>query len=261
MGWVVGAAWTCACASLVFAGARMARQGPKPSLAFASACVAGIAFVFALRLRPEFALAILPLDFFAPLEEAAAVPFALGGLAAALRPGLGRGRRAAFLILLVLVFAVGAWMAGRRLWPRDFPDLTTRIENGVCLQSREETCVAAALVTLLRELGRPAEEADMARLSFTVPGVGSSALRACRALQVVFAGTGRSVTVVRPGPYGPFPTPCLMPISYGPMSEHMTVLLGLDGDGFLVGDPLAGRMRWTRDRFERRWCGYLIAVR
>lgn len=240
-------------------GRRMGSAERRPRIAWGAACLAGVIFFLALRLRPDAALVLLPLEPLAWLEEVLPVPFALGVIGAALAPALPRRRRAVLQGLALLVFLYGVVASGVLVWPYDRSSLGSHTVNGVCLQSRDETCVAASLVTLLKELGRDATEAEMARETMTVPGIGSSTLRACRALRRRLPAS--EIRILRPASSRePLPTPCLVPIRYGFRDEHMVVLLDVRDGNYVVGDPMSGRCVWTHERFERRWTGIVIAV-
>lgn len=72
-------------------------------------------------------------------------------------------------MMAVLVFGMCVWPLLPSMLDRaELLRLKTQIDaNGICLQSNEYTCGAAAAVTALRKFGFPAEEGDIAVLART----------------------------------------------------------------------------------------------
>ncbi len=165
-----------------------------------------------------------------------------------------RQRRAVRLLLLVcLLYFVrsGAWMIGRPV-----PDMKiSRYNDGVCRQSTGYTCVAAALVTMLRGFGIESTETEMARLSYTEIGNGSTDMRAVCALQHKLAGRPLAVRYERMG-YArlrEIALPCLVPIKWGYYISHMVAVLEVHEDRVVLGDPLVGRREMPRGEFDEEW--------
>ena len=174
-----------------------------------------------------------------------------------------RDRRAMWSLLVVcaLYFVRGGlWMVRPGV-----PDLkTATYVDGVCRQSTGYTCVAASLVTLLRTYGIEATETEMARLSYTEVGGGTTDSRAVYALQQKLA----NLPIETRYEYGmtydrliELDRPCVLPLQWGYFTSHMVPVLDADDEGVILGDPLSGPRRVTRREFESQWlrrCVYLV---
>lgn len=165
-----------------------------------------------------------------------------------------RDRRALHLMLVVcgLYFVrSGFWMLGPQVpeWK------TSRYADGVCRQSTGYTCVAASLVTLLRAHDIEAGETDMARLSYTEIGNGTTDSRAVYGLQRKLAGSPLEVRyeVMDYDRLQQIELPCVVPIEWGYFISHMVAVLAVKPDGVVVGDPLEGSREMDRKAFTRVW--------
>lgn len=201
-------------------------------------------------------------DAFAYLERDMAVPFAVVFFAIAARLVENEKNRRAvalmpFLLSVYLVVA-NAWTF---TMPECYREHLNAWKKGVCIQSTDYTCGAAASATLLRALGvEGASEHEMARLSFTIPNRGVTTADAAMGLRKKLPA--KTVTVRRASvdDVSSLPLPCLAPLKYNFFCDHMVCLLGLDPKGVLVGDPLIGPIVMTKEQLAERWLGEVVTV-
>lgn len=138
--------------------------------------------------------------------------------------------------------------------------LETEFQGGVCIQSNGYTCGPAAAVTALRRLGLPAEEGELAILAHTTPTGGTQPDDLLYALERRYGGDGLRVE------YRYFPdlaslqselkdngSEVLAVVKHSFLVDHYVTVLEILPDDVLVGDPLQGRSRWSRDGFLDKW--------
>ena len=146
------------------------------------------------------------------------------------------------------------------LQPAVFQGQLSRIEtrlgvDGICLQTTWYTCGPAAAVTVLRRMGLPAEERDLALLSRTTPSAGTQPDSLCFAIRRRYASAGVSceqrtftrVSDLRGLGY------VIAQVKFSFMVDHYVAVLDVSDTHVEVADPLAGQMRLTHDEFERIW--------
>ena len=243
-----------------------ARAGAAVALAV---CAFVVAFVFLLadhlvlaRLLPFSAVIILG-DWLPPAVAL------LAGLAWRRLPGRA-WRRAVLVVPLVAV-------CGFRSYARvlgDVPPLgQARWKAGVCRQTSQASCGAAAAATLLKAHGIETTESEMATLCLTRAG-GTTMHGLYRGLKLKTRGTGFDVepfrgdleTLRREG--GPVilsvrldPGPGVDPRyerlwGWAPGVNHTVVFFGFRGDGKTdVGDPAVGREHWREEDVRVLWHG------
>jgi len=132
----------------------------------------------------------------------------------------------------------------------------------ICRQSTDYTCVAASMVTMLRARGIGAEEAEMARLSFTQVGGGATDSRAMWPLEEKLEGTGLAVRYQRLDVQGLIaaPKPCMVQLDWGYFISHMVPVMSADVEQVVIGDPLVGRAKMTAEAFRAKWKGMAIVL-
>lgn len=189
-------------------------------------------------------------------------PIAFGALffAAALPLLDKEENRRAVKLMIVLMIAVialqGAWTLST---PRCYRESRGVWMEGVCLQSTSFTCGAASVVTVARALGRPdVVEHEAAALANTIPKRGVNDLGAAMALRALIPGADVDFRACPMEEIDSLPLPCLAPIKYSVWFDHMTVLLEVDGDRVVIGDPLHGRVEYTRETLAGRWLGRVV---
>jgi predicted double-glycine peptidase len=134
--------------------------------------------------------------------------------------------------------------------------LTTQIDqDGVCRQTTRYTCGPAASVTALRRLGIEAAEADLAVRMYTSPTLGTPSDVVALTLQEQYGPRGvrceyRSFDSIDELPRS---SPVLAVVKYGLLVDHFVTVLGVDNTHVTVGDPVLGKVAYSRATFENRW--------
>lgn len=136
----------------------------------------------------------------------------------------------------------------------------THTEGAVTMQTQDFTCVPAACATALNRLGIPTTEAEMAELTQTRPGTGSTLIRALDGLSTRLAGTGYAAELVEPR-YEDLATlkmPVLTPLQYEPQKLHMVAILSVRRGLVRIADPESGIMYLSPDEFKKFYTGRAI---
>lgn len=132
-------------------------------------------------------------------------------------------------------------------------------------QSTGWSCGAAATATLLRMNGVNAGEREVALLAASSPVLGTDDRGMCRAIEIIGAPEGlrsRMRMRLRADDLPQVSLPCLFGYKLYPTVWHMAVLVEIQGDKFVIEDPLLGRCVWTREEFLRKWTREVVdAVR
>ncbi len=201
-------------------------------------------------------------DLFVYFERDVAVPFGVFFFAVA--AGViddPRNRRA----VKVMPFLLIAYLVVSNAWTLRRPACYDRSDGiwhrGVCIQSSDFTCGAASIATVFSMLGVPgATEHEAAELSLTIPGRGVTDLGAALALRKKLPGRKVEIRFLPLDELSKVKPPALLPLRYNFWFDHMTVFMGMDGDNFVVGDPLRGPVRMSRAELEGRYLGDVITV-
>ncbi len=214
-----------------------------------------------LMKNPAVALEIIPLQVLSRIEGTAAVPvfFAVVGIAWS-RSRLSRQRRLvawAFVLGAIYLIQGGAWML--QSTPSVGFAQTIKRDQPV-RQSQEYSCVPAACATALNILGYYTTEAEMARLTYTRPGTGSTIIRAMDGLSRRLAGSGYEVKLLQPSyeELRRLPMPALTPLQLESTRRHMVTILSVDPDWVEFSDPVEGEMSLPRDVFEHYYVGQVL---
>ena len=168
-----------------------------------------------------------------------------------------RDRFAVFTLMIVTVSLMAVWPFLAPAFNQSyFSHLRTRIDSdGICLQSTDYTCGAAAAVTGLRKLGFPAEEGQIAVLSYTSSAIGTEPDILAKALQKRYGLDGLSAefrafkTVAELKNAGVV----LAVIKFSFMVDHFVAVLEVHDHAIVVGDPLNGRTIMSYEEFARQW--------
>ena len=134
--------------------------------------------------------------------------------------------------------------------------------NGMCMQTSQYSCGAAAAATFLAHLDISATEEEMARLCGTSAPIGTDPFSACRGLREKLEGTGHDVEIRRCDWEGL--RQCRMPVmavvNVGFMLDHWVVVLSVDDKSVVLADPTNGLLHISRDKFMQDWRHILITV-
>jgi hypothetical protein len=166
-------------------------------------------------------------------------------------------RVAIYILMIVVVvwFSVLPFLAPALIKGR-LANLTTRLDsNGICFQTTDYTCAPAAAVTVLRKLGLPAQEGEIAILSHTSPVVGT--LPGClqTALQNRYGKEGLRCQ------YRHFDSIAqlkdtgltLAVVKSAFLSDHCVAVLEVSDGMITVADPVAGKKSLSYKQFEEIW--------
>jgi hypothetical protein len=170
---------------------------------------------------------------------------------------LKRDRWAVGILAALLIPRLTLWpfLASLIYDPR-LAALSTRLDpDGVCLQGTDFTCGPAAAVTLLRRLGWPAEEGDLALRCHTNPGLGTPPDTLASVLRARYGPEGlraeyrrfRSLEELRDAGF------TLAVVRFNLVLDHYVAVLQVTPSHVVVGDPLAGRQAIPREEFLRQW--------
>jgi ABC-type bacteriocin/lantibiotic exporter with double-glycine peptidase domain len=130
--------------------------------------------------------------------------------------------------------------------------------NDVCLQTSESSCGPACAATLLRQLGHPMTEMEIARESFTSRH-GTENWYLARTLR----RHGATVEFVRqPDPAQPWPHPAIAGVRMQ-NTGHFITILGRQGDQYTIGDPIGGRHTQSQAAWSQTYefTGFFLVVK
>lgn len=157
----------------------------------------------------------------------------------------------AFLIPFLTVLCVAVLYLKQIVLRPDWNKFEDRWNENVCLQSSESSCGPAAAATLLRHLGKYATELEIAKASFTTRR-GTENWYLIRTIRRL--GLQASYSVVAPGLDNVLiPSIAGVRLNQTGNSGHFIALLAKDGEDFIVGDPLNGREKLTRQEMDERY--------
>jgi hypothetical protein len=193
---------------------------------------------------------------------AASCPLLLGTAAGRLR----RPRLKALLGLLgafaVLNLSVWPFLVSSLCYD-ELRGLKTRVlRNGVCMQSTEYTCGAAAAVTALGMLGLEADESELAIASRTRRTVGVSSDMLCVALNSLYGPRGLrcqyrqmdSPDELRDAPAA------IVYVRHREVIGHAAALMEMTDERVVLGDPLGGQRVLSQEEFADIWLGDAILL-
>jgi predicted double-glycine peptidase len=134
--------------------------------------------------------------------------------------------------------------------------LKTRLDaEGVCRQSNDYTCCPAAAVTVLRKLGLPAEEGELAILAHTSSLTGTEPDVLAKVLQKRYHADGlvaeyrafKDVTELKKAGL------MVAVLKFNTLQDHCVAILGVQNNRILVADPLSGLRSMSVEEFENQW--------
>jgi predicted double-glycine peptidase len=170
---------------------------------------------------------------------------------------LKRDRIVISILMAMIIFFMSVWPFLAPEFNRNqLSQLKTRIGgDGVCLQNTGYTCGPASAVTALRKLGFPAEEGQLAILSFTSSMTGTPPDILAEVLQTQY---GKDSLVVE---YRTFKNISelkqagltLAVVKFGFMIDHYVTVLEVTDSEVIVGDPLDGLDKMSYEEFQQKW--------
>jgi hypothetical protein len=135
-------------------------------------------------------------------------------------------------------------------------NISTKIgSDGICYQSKNYTCGPAAAVTALRRLGLPAEEGEIAVLSYASPVTGTLPWCLYKALQNRYGSEGLrcqyryfdSVSQLRNAGI------ILAVVKDAFLCDHCVAILGVSDHTVTIADPVSGKRSMSYKEFEKTW--------
>jgi hypothetical protein len=170
---------------------------------------------------------------------------------------LKRDRIVIFILMAMIIFFMSVWPFLAPAFNRDqLAQLKTRVGgDGICLQNTGYTCGPASAVTALRKLGFPAEEGQLAILSFTSSMTGTPPDILAEVLQTQYGKDGLVVE------YRTFKNISelkqagltLAVVKFGFMIDHYVTVLEVTDSEIVVGDPLDGLDKMSYEEFQQKW--------
>ena len=230
--------------------------------ALAALAVAAISLRLLFRFLPEAEFPLLTSSVYSDIRSQWVYPFAFLNIGIGLyrmrgwvwRAGLGT------VGALLLVTALSIPLTRATFHADDY--LGAPDAGGICLQTQDYTCGAAASATLLASRGIRTDEAEMARLCGSAPLAGADEIALCRALTHKLDGSGFGVALERPNDdaLARRQHPALARVRSTLFRDHWVVLLAINDHAVIVADPLQGKVQLPVEEFLSQWRGILVTV-
>ncbi len=263
------------------AGNRLSRGSRQRAALVGGGALSLLAIWVWLLHHPAVAVHVLPVSVLAHVEGVGAVPMFMAIVGVAwTNASLPRQRR----ITILAAFFGGIFFLQGSIWMLQSAPARVLGESSrqtLVMQSQDYTCVPAACATALHRLGVLTSEAEMADLTQTRPGTGSTLIRALDGLRrkldretesVVAANTSeasirsaRIASTLRPELLQPALTelvllqpPLITPLQTETTQLHMVVILSVDRGSIRIADPELGVIRLSTDEFAQQYTGQVI---
>jgi hypothetical protein len=173
-----------------------------------------------------------------------------------------RSQRRSVAILIVvfpLYFSVLPFLYPAFEYSR-LADVDTMLDvDGVCIQSTHYNCGPAAAVTVLRRIGVPAEEGELALRSHTTRFTGAPMDSLSNAMRKKYAVPCRIVYCRDVGELQD-KTPFVAIVEFCFMIDHYVAVLSVTENEVTIGDPLEGLRTCTPEEFDKEWRGCAIVI-
>jgi hypothetical protein len=164
-----------------------------------------------------------------------------------------------FMVLFAIYFSVLPFLMPVFAYAH-LSGLETKIDhNGVCLQSNGYNCGPAAAVTVLRKIGVPAEEGELALRAHTTRFAGTPTDSLCAAIRSCYAVPCRTIycrNVCELKGRGPL----IATVKFSFMVDHYVAVLSVTDTEVVLGDPLLGLRKCTYNAFEKEWRKCVIII-
>jgi len=134
------------------------------------------------------------------------------------------------------------------------------VDGQPVMQSQDYSCVAAACAQALDLLDVPTSEQQMARLTQTRPGTGSTTLRAMQGLKQRLEPSPFDVELlqIQPGDLRHLPLPVVTPLRYEKTRRHMVTITDVSDEVIQVMDPVDGAVLISWDTLDRVFTGEVL---
>jgi len=226
-------------------------------LAVATILVRGL-----FRYFPDVEYALVFSDFYASIRAWWAFPACLLFLGMAVLQTRRRWLRMTVEVLagFMFIYFARVWIAGIGTDYRSLKSVPD--PAGICLQSSDYSCGAAAAASLLALAGFNTTEREMAELCGTNAEFGTDEFAVCRGLRRFLAGRGCRVEIERSGweqlERTQLPVMATTRLTF--LIDHWVVIKKWSGDSVTVIDPLRGEVEIARPAFERKWRCDLVTL-
>ena len=258
IGWFISIA---SLSSLAWAGGYY--LGKRSAVSARATLVGGLACLGTwvwLTFHPAVEVRLIPLPILTRIEGVGSVPFfmLLLGLAWS-RAQLARQKRViTWGVMFGAVFFVngGMWM----LQSTPEQGFAGTVDGQPVMQSQDYSCVAAACAQALDLLDVPTSEQQMARLTQTRPGTGSTTLRAMQGLKQRLEPSPFDVELlqIQPGDLRHLPLPVVTPLRYEKTRRHMVTITDVSDEVIQVMDPVDGAVLISWDTLDRVFTGEVL---
>jgi hypothetical protein len=166
----------------------------------------------------------------------------------------------ATVLASLLAFGIFLPYAKPILSPAPWHQYSDRWSDGICMQSTGSSCGPACAATILKRSGRNATELEIARDACT-SATGTENWYLARVLRKRSLSVRYVVTEANPPE---FPYPSIAGVSLGGPggAGHFITILDRTPDGYVFGDPLAGRLSLSREKMMKRYffTGFFMRV-
>lgn len=241
-------------------GVRLGRGNDRRAFVVLVASIGLIVLWSWLLKNPSVAVNAIPVWLLSHVEGAGAVPLFMlvTGIAwsKAQRPSQKR------LTILAAFFGAVFFLQGSMWMLQSTPRsvLGSTRQGMVTMQTQDFSCVPAACATALHKLGIYTTEAEMAELTQTRPGTGSTLIRAMDGLNTRLAGTPFEAELVEPSieELMSLRPPLITPLQFEARQLHMVTIIAIHRGIIRVADPEAGLMNLTQREFEKFYTGKVI---
>ncbi|MGD8786827.1 MAG: cysteine peptidase family C39 domain-containing protein [Phycisphaerales bacterium] len=159
------------------------------------------------------------------------------------------------MVIVVIWFAVLPFLVPALL-KNHLLNLKTKLNsNGICFQSTDYTCGPAAAVTALRKLGLPADEGQIAVLSYTSPVTGTLPSCLSSAIQNHYGQAGLKCQFRRFDSIEQLRNAgiTLAIVRETFLLDHCLAVLEVSDHTVTVADPAAGTKMMSHRQFEKIW--------
>lgn len=242
-------------------GTRLGRGDARRACGAMVLSVSLIALWAWLSRNPAVAVNAIPVWLLSHIEGIGAVPlFMIVTGVAWSRAQLPHQKR----LTILAAFFGGIFFLQGSMWmlqtsPRSVLG-SARSQGAVVMQTQDFSCVPAACATALDLIGIATTEAEMADLTQTRAGTGSTFIRAFDGLSTKLAGSDFEVELVEPSfdELASLEMPLLTPLQFESQRLHMVTILSIRKGIARIADPEAGIMHLARPEFERHYTGRVI---
>ena len=166
------------------------------------------------------------------------------------------------VVLSIALLGVILWHGRFFLIPPRAEELKTSWDaDGVCVQSRDWSCVPAAVATLLRHHGIKTTESEVAQLALSRPHYGTHILGTHRALRILGKDKGLRVRLLHCSveTLRRLRKPCMILSHFN--VDHVNVVYAATRDFAVVAEPSWGMEGWPNiEDIGEVWSGEVIAV-